>query len=69
VTTKPEVFEELRTKLLDVETLAKHPELAAKLAELMPAEPEDVRAVFSSKRIKIEDSEITAVLDIVRQVI
>ena len=69
VTTKPEVFEELRTKLLDVETLAKHPELAAKLAELMPAEPEDVRAVFSSTRIKIEDSEITAVLDIVRQVI
>ena len=69
VSTKPEVFEELRTKLLDVETLAKHPDLAAKLAELMPAEPEDVRAVFSSKRIKIEDSEITAVLDIVRQVI
>ena len=66
VPTDPAVFEELRTKLLEVETLAKHPELAAKLAELMPAAPEDVRAVFGSKRIKIEDSEITAVLDIVR---
>ena len=69
VKTDPAVFEELRTKLLEVETLAKHPELAAKLAELMPAAPEDVRAVFGSKRIKIEDSEIDAVLNIVRQVI
>lgn len=69
VSTDPAVFEELRTKLLDVETIAKHPDLAAKLAELMPAAPEDVRAVFGSKRIHIDDSEIEAVLDIVRQVI
>ena len=69
VPTKAEVFEELRTKLLGVETLAKHPALAAKLAELMPAAPEDVKAVFNSKRIVIEDSEIDAVLEIVAQVI
>ena len=49
--------------------MAKHPDLAAKLAELMPASPEDVKAVFGSKRIVIEDSEIDAVLEIVRQVI
>jgi len=49
--------------------LAKHPDLAAKLAELMPATPEDVKAVFGSKRIVIEDSEIEAVIDIVRKVI
>jgi len=69
VPTQPEVFEELRSKLLEVETMAKHPDLAAKLAELMPASPEDVKAVFGSKRIVIEDSEIDAVLEIVRQVI
>ena len=69
VPTKAEVIEELRTKLLEVETLAKHSDLAAKLAELMPATPDDVKAVFGSKRIVIEDSEIEAVLDIVRQVI
>ena len=69
MSTKPEVFEELRTKLLEVETLAKHPDLAAKLAELMPATSDDVKAVFGSKRIVIEDSEIDAVLNIVRQVI
>ena len=69
VPTNSEVFEELRTKLLGVETLAKHPGLAAKLAELMPAAPEDVKAVFNSRRIVIEDSEIEAVLEIVRQVI
>ena len=55
--------------MLEVETLAKHSDLAAKLAELMPATPDDVKAVFGSKRIVIEDSEIEAVLDIVRQVI
>ena len=35
----------------------------------MPAKAEDVRAVFGSKRIHIDDSEIDAVIDIVRQVI
>ena len=35
----------------------------------MPMAPKDVVAVFSSKRIVIDDSEVTAVLDIVRQVI
>ena len=69
VPTQSKVFEELRTKLLGVETLAKHPALAAKLAELMPAAPEDVKAVFNSKRLVIADSEIDAVLEIVAQVI
>ena len=69
VPTKAEVFEELRTKFLEVEPLAKPSDLAAKLAELMPATPDDVKAVFGSKRIVIEDSEIEAVLEIVRQVI
>ena len=32
--TEPAMFEELRSALLDVETLSKHPSLAAKLAEL-----------------------------------
>ena len=67
--TNSETFEELRKNLLGVETLAKHPDLTAKLAELMPMAPKDVVAVFSSKRIVIDDSEVTAVLDIVRQVI
>ena len=49
--------------------MAKHPDLAAKLAELMPATPEDVKAVFGSKRIVIDDSEISAVIEIVAQVI
>lgn len=67
--TEPAVFEELRSALLNVETLSKHPSLAAKLAELIPLHPEDVRAVLGSKRIAIDDSEITAVIDIVKQVI
>ena len=67
--TEPAIFEELRAALLNVETLSKHPSLAAKLAELIPLHPEDVRAVLGSKRIAIDDSEISAIIDIVKQVI
>ena len=45
----------------------RYPELAAKLAELMPLHPGDVRAVAASRRITIENSEIDTVIDIVRQ--
>ena len=67
--TDSKVFADIFNAIMEIELFQKYPELAAKLAELMPAQPEDVRAVFGSKRIKIEDSEIMAVLDIVRQVI
>ena len=45
----------------------KYPELAAKLAELMPMHSDDVRAVIASRRISIDGSDVEAVLDIVRQ--
>jgi len=67
--TIPETFTELKNKLLEVDVLSKHPGLAAKLAELIPQYPDDVKAVLGSKRISADDGEINAILDIVRQVV
>jgi DNA-directed RNA polymerase subunit F len=57
----------LKAALLEMEKLAQYPDLAAKLAELMPLYPSDVKAVLVSKRIAIDDAEINAILDTVRQ--
>ena len=53
--------------IMEIETFQKYPELAAKLAEIMPLHPDDVRAVVASRRISIENDEVEAVLVIVRQ--
>lgn len=65
--TEPKVFEDIFAAIMEIEKFAKYPELAAKLAELMPLHSEDVRAVAASRRITIENSEIDTVIDIVRQ--
>lgn len=65
--TDPEVFQQLKDALGEVETLTTLPHLAAKLAELMPLYSNDVKAVMASERKTIPDDEITAVLEIVRQ--
>ena len=46
--TDPEVFNQLKDALGEVETLSSLPHLAAKLAELMPLYPNDVKAVLAS---------------------
>jgi DNA-directed RNA polymerase subunit F len=65
--TEPKVFQDMLLAILEIEKFQKYPELAAKLAELMPMHSDDVRAVAASRRISIENEEIEAVLDIVRK--
>ena len=66
--TDPDVFQSLINALGEVESLSTVPDLAAKLAELMPLYPNDVKAVFASKRItNVSDEEITTILELVRQ--
>ena len=65
--TVPEVFQSLKDALAGHPKLAQYPDLSAKIAELMPMYPGDIKAVLVSKRIAIEDSEINEILDIVRQ--
>ncbi len=65
--TTPEVFNSLKTALSEMDKLAQYPDLAAKIAELIPMYPDDVKAVLVSKRIAIDDEDINKILDIVRQ--
>ena len=65
--TIPEVFQSLKKALEGHEKLSQYPDLAAKIAELMPMYPDTVKAVLVSKRIAIDDSEVNEILDIVRQ--
>ena len=65
--TTPEVFESLRAALAETEILSQHPARAAKLAELMPMYRDDVKAVLASRRITIEENDISTILEIVAQ--
>ena len=65
--TIPDVFNNLKEELSGHAKLSQYPDLAAKIAELMPMYPNDVKAVLVSKRIAIDDSEVNEILDIVRQ--
>ena len=64
--TDPKVFNDMFNAIMELETFQQYPELAAKLAELMPMHPDDVRAVLASRRISIDNDEVDAVLVIVR---
>ena len=65
--TDSKVFETLKAALCEIDKLAQYPDLAAKIAELIPMYPDDVKAVLVSKSIAIDDSEINQILDVVRQ--
>ena len=65
--TDPDVFQAIYVQLMEIEKLQKYPELAAKLAELLPMTADDVRAVLASRRISVDDDEIEQTLVIIRQ--
>ena len=66
--TIPDVFASLKEALTNHEKLSQYPDLAAKIAELMPMYPNDVKAVLASSRgMTISDDEINTVLELVRQ--
>lgn len=67
IKTDSKVFKDMFEALMKIEKIAKFPDIAAKLAELMPMDSVDVRAVLGSRRITIEAGEIEEILDIVRQ--
>lgn len=65
--TEPKVFTDMFAAIMEIELFQKYPELAAKLAELMPMHSDDVRAVIASRRISIEADDVEKILDIVRK--
>ena len=50
-----------------VPAFEKYPELAAKLAELMPMTELEIKAVMASRRASIDDGDVNTVLELVRQ--
>ena len=65
--TDPKLFTDMFNAIMEIEIFQKYPELAAKLAEIMPMHSDDVRAVIASRRISIEGDDVEKVLDIIRQ--
>ena len=65
--TESKVFQEMLKLLLEVESISKYPEIAAKLAEVMPLNNDEVRAILASRRISLESSEIEMILEIIKQ--
>ncbi len=61
------VFEALKNAIAELPTFEKYPELAAKLAELMPLSEIEIKAVMASRRASIDDGDINAVIELVRQ--
>lgn len=65
--TDPKVFQEVYNAVLGIEVFQDHPDLAAKIAELLPEGAEEVRAVTGSRRITVSDADVDQVLTLVRQ--
>ena len=65
--TESKVFQEMFKLLLEIEGISKYPEIAAKLAEVMPLNSDEVRAILASRRISLESSEIEMILEIIKQ--
>jgi DNA-directed RNA polymerase subunit F len=65
--TESKTFTDMFAAIMEIELFEKYPELAAKLAELMPMHSDDVRAVIASRRISIDGEDVEKVLDIVRK--
>lgn len=59
-----ESFEELRKELAEIDSLKdKH---VLKLLEILPEHEEEVQAIFSKERVKLDDTEIQDIVDICR---
>ena len=67
VETDSKVFTSLLGKLMAIEKLAAAPDIAAKIAEVIPVENYSVKAILASNRIPMDDAEIDEIVKIVRQ--
>ena len=61
------MFALLKDAIAELPAFEKYPELAAKMAELMPLSEIEIKAVMASRRASIDDGEVNAVIELVRQ--
>jgi DNA-directed RNA polymerase subunit F len=67
IETETKVFDDLLKALTEVDKLAAAPDIAAKIAEIIPVTGQAVKAILASKRVVMDDSEIEHVVTLVRQ--
>ncbi len=63
----PEVFDSLYERFIGMEKLEKNPEVAAKLAEILPLSSDDIRAILATRRVSMSGDEIEQVLEAIAQ--
>ncbi|HJL59904.1 MAG TPA: hypothetical protein QF621_06100 [Candidatus Thalassarchaeaceae archaeon] len=67
IETDTEVFNQLLTALLELDKLQAVPDIAAKIAEIIPVKVQDVKAILASKRVVMDDNEVEHIVTLVRQ--
>tara|TARA_Y100000758_G_C15879893_1_gene359903 strand:- start:164 stop:529 length:366 start_codon:yes stop_codon:yes gene_type:complete len=67
IETDTKVFNELLVALLELDKLEANPDIAAKIAEIIPIQVQDVKAILASKRVAMDDNEVEHIVTLVRQ--
>ena len=67
IVTETKVFNSMLKDLLEVDKLAAAPDIAAKIAEIIPVNPDDVKAILASRRVVMDDDEVEHIVTLVRQ--
>ena len=65
--TDSKVYKSLYNDLMEIDKLETHPDICAKIAEMMPMSVEEVRSILASKRIPMDDGEIEFIVETVRK--
>ena len=67
IKTDSKVYTALVNDLMEIDKLEEHPDICAKIAEIMPMSVEEVRSILASKRVPVEPAAIELILDTVRK--
>ena len=67
IKTDSKVYKSLYNDLMGIEKLEQHPDICAKIAEMMPMSVEEVRSILASKRVPMDGGEIESIVDMVRK--
>ena len=65
--TDTKVYKSLFNDLMEIDKLEPHPDICAKIAEMMPMSVEEVRSILASKRVPMDGGEIESIVDTVRK--
>ena len=65
--TDTKVYKSLFNDLMEIDKLEPHPDICAKIAEMMPMSVEEVRSILASKRVPMDGEEIEHIVDTVRK--